>query len=103
MVSLMRWEPFSELRRMERSMDRSWGPRLDLFRTRPIFYNGHQYAPVDIYEDADRLVVKVAVPGVKPEELDVTVTDKGACLSHDAFVAKRIYQLHQLLVAPVLF
>jgi len=30
--------------------------------------------PVDVYETADQLVVKVAVPGVKPEEIDVTVT-----------------------------
>jgi len=30
--------------------------------------------PVDVYETDDKLVVKAAVPGVKPEEIEVTVT-----------------------------
>jgi HSP20 family protein len=30
--------------------------------------------PMDIYETADNIVVKAAVPGVKPEDIEVTVT-----------------------------
>jgi HSP20 family protein len=30
--------------------------------------------PMDIYETADHIVVKAAVPGVKPEEIEVTIT-----------------------------
>jgi len=30
--------------------------------------------PVDVYETGDAVVVKATVPGVKPEEIDVTVT-----------------------------
>jgi len=30
--------------------------------------------PVDVYETDDQLVVKATVPGVKPEEIEVTIT-----------------------------
>ncbi len=30
--------------------------------------------PVDMYQTADNVVVKAALPGVKPEEVDVTIT-----------------------------
>jgi HSP20 family protein len=30
--------------------------------------------PVDVYETDDQLVIKATVPGVKPEEIEVTVT-----------------------------
>ena len=30
--------------------------------------------PMDIYETADNIVVKTAVPGVKPEDIEVTIT-----------------------------
>jgi len=30
--------------------------------------------PVDVYETDDQVVVKAAVPGVKPEDIDVTLT-----------------------------
>ena len=77
MLTLRRWEPYGTLRRMEREMDSFWGPRLNLFRRWPTIgdsqYRGH--IPIDVYEDAHGLVIKATLPGIKPEDLELTVAD----------------------------
>jgi HSP20 family protein len=69
-----RWEPFRNAITLRQAMGKLFEENLVQAR------EGFQ-APavgtslaVDIYERKDALVVKVAVPGVKPEELDITVT-----------------------------
>jgi HSP20 family protein len=37
--------------------------------------NGLGEFPIDMYQEKDNLVVKAALPGVKPEELDITIAD----------------------------
>ncbi len=62
-MQLVRWDPFGMLREFDRLLDtemtaeRTWVPRIDAF-------------------DSDgKLMVRVEVPGVKPEDIDVTVED----------------------------
>ena len=72
---LKRWESFNDLRKVQVDMDRvrkyvvcptSVWPRLWAI-------NGH--VDIDVYDRDDNLVVRASVPGVKPDELDVTVTE----------------------------
>jgi HSP20 family protein len=37
------------------------------------YWDGTQAMPVDVTENADGYTVKASVPGIKPEELDVTI------------------------------
>ena len=74
MVAIRRWEPRGGLRRANGHLD-FWGPRMDLFHSWPSRHHSHIVAPVDIYEEGDRLVVKAAVPGFKAEDLDLTIED----------------------------
>jgi HSP20 family protein len=73
MVNIVRWEPFREVMSLRQAMDRLFEdsfvglPRLTL--------NGSGEFPIDIYQDKDNLVVKAALPGVKPEELDITIAE----------------------------
>jgi HSP20 family protein len=73
MVNLVRWEPLREVMSLRQAMDRLFEdsfvglPRLTL--------NGSGEFPIDMYQEKDNLVVKAALPGVKPEELDITVAD----------------------------
>lgn len=70
MSSLIRWDPFS---------DRS---SLDRFFDEPFWHRGFGWiAPldaanlaVDMYETKDDVVVKAALPGIKPEQLQVSIT-----------------------------
>ncbi|MBC7262983.1 MAG: Hsp20/alpha crystallin family protein [Chloroflexi bacterium] len=74
MSSLIRWEPFSELMSLREAMDRLFEesfvrPRADWLQ--PLW--GGTLA-VDMYETKDEVVVSTAVPGVKPEDIDITIT-----------------------------
>ena len=68
--------PFQMMRRMQEDMDRMMGS----FWGQPGGEGSRQgimnWSPsVDVYEDENELVVKAEVPGVEPEDLDVTCTE----------------------------
>jgi HSP20 family protein len=71
MTSITRWDPFADLRRMDRLFDESF-PRRWRWAT-----NGEVKAtfPVEVSETESDIEVKASLPGVKPEEVDVTVND----------------------------
>ncbi len=74
MAALVRWDPVREIRTLQNLMDRlfeeTWAP---MERTGTI--EGLALVPrVDMYETDDEVVVKATIPGVKPEDLEITVT-----------------------------
>jgi HSP20 family protein len=68
-MDLVRFDPFSLLSEMDRLFERgvtatpTWAPRIDAF---------------DREKD---LVIRVEVPGVKPEDVDITVEDRTLTIS----------------------
>lgn len=74
MRNIIRWEPFREIMSLRQAMDKLLE---DSFVTpsRLIGTFGLNVAtPIDIYQTANEVVAKAALPGVKPEEVDITVT-----------------------------
>lgn len=74
MTQLTRWEPFRDLVSLREAMDR-------LFEESFVRPWGRRLAPtvratlaVDMYETDEDVVVKAALPGVDPEDVDVSVT-----------------------------
>jgi HSP20 family protein len=71
---LSRWEPFRDMVTLREAMNRLFEEGL----VRP--WEGFQAPapgvslPVDIYEKENELVIKAAVPGVGPDDLDITIT-----------------------------
>ncbi|MDA0733792.1 MAG: Hsp20/alpha crystallin family protein [Chloroflexi bacterium] len=68
---LRRWEPFGELRRMHENMDRLWsGGYVNQ-------ENGSEIEawaiPMDVVEEGDNILVHASMPGVNPDEIEVTV------------------------------
>src|SRR5918999_4210112 len=68
---LRRWEPFRELRQMQENMDRLW---------RSFGSGGGEEGnvenwaiPLDVAQEGDNIIVKASVPGVKPEDIDVSI------------------------------
>ena len=61
--------PFSELVSLRQAMDRLFE---DSF-ARPFGYSGDQSLALDVQTTKDALVVEAALPGVKPEDVDITV------------------------------
>ncbi len=73
MANLVRWEPFRDMVSLRDAMDRMVDDRF--FRAPvPFAPWGESGLAVDMYEDEDNVVVKTAIPGVKADEIDVSVT-----------------------------
>jgi len=74
MSNIVRWEPFRELVSLREAMDR-------LFEESFVRPGGGRLAPagmevpaVDMYQTDDAVVVKSAIPGIKPEDIDISIT-----------------------------
>ncbi len=70
MSNLIRWEPMREIMPLREAMDRLFD---DAF-TRPISLIGTTIPAIDLYQTNDAVVVKAALPGFKPEDVQVSVT-----------------------------
>ena len=73
MSSLIRWEPFSDLVSLRDAMDRLFED--SFIRPRGLL------APlraadlaIDMFETKDDVVVKATLPGLKPEDVEITIT-----------------------------
>ena len=66
---LQRWEPFRDMRRMDEMMNR--------LRRGHLRYGhgetGNWAVPLDVVEEDDKIIVRATLPGVKPEDIDVTL------------------------------
>ena len=77
MANLARWDPFNDMISLREAMDQllenaliGFGPTAGGQRSSTSFA-----FPVDVSENDDSYVVKASLPGIKPEDLDVTVRD----------------------------
>ena len=64
-----RWDPFEELAKMQRHMDRLLGTQAG----RGLFGAQRDFPAVNMHETPDEYVVTAEVPGVKPADIDITV------------------------------
>ncbi len=73
MAELVKWEPAREMMSLRDVMDRLFEESF----LRPGWFGMGESAasalPMDVYETDDHVVVKATVPGIKPEDIEVTV------------------------------
>lgn len=71
-MTLARWDPFADLMTLRQAMDRlfenAWVLPGRFFRL------SGGYIPVDLIEEDQHIVVHAVVPGIAPEDLNVSVT-----------------------------
>ena len=70
---LQRWDPRFELRRMHEIMNRRWhGFGFD--------YDNAEHKewaiPIDVVEEDDDILVRASLPGVDPDQIDVSIEDQ---------------------------
>ena len=73
MSNLVPFEPFRDTLSLRDAMNRLFEEsflRPGVFESE----NTAVLAPVDVYETKDNIVLKAAVPGLKPEDLDISIT-----------------------------
>ena len=73
MADITRWDPFSDIANLRRTMD-SWFDDVRPFRIQAAGNGADGFFPVDLYETDDQVVVKASLPGVKPEDIDISVS-----------------------------
>ncbi len=81
--ALTRWDPFRDMLTLREAMDRLFSE--SFVRPSTAFpFIGMEGPAVDMYQTKDEVVIKAAIPGVKPEDIDISVTGdlltiKGEC------------------------
>ena len=71
MSNLIRWEPMREMLTLREAMNQLFD---DSF-TRPINMSGGSVLPaIDLYQDDEKVVVRAALPGLKAEDVQISVT-----------------------------
>ena len=70
-LSLIRYQPYTALRR---AMDNLFDERF-FAPYRPLTFGFGKFTPTDMYHTEKEVAVKAALPGLKPEEVDVSITD----------------------------
>jgi HSP20 family protein len=100
MTSIVRWDPFREMAVLRNTMDRFFEEpfmqRSTLWE-RPII--DEWSLALDVVEDDDKYTVKASLPGVDPDDIEVTLTDnvltiKGE-MKQDEEVEEKNYHLRE--------
>ena len=69
-MTIVRWDPFRDITSLRDEMNRLFS------RTLGETAGGPAWSPaIDVIEQADAIVVKAELPGMKPEDIDIEVDD----------------------------
>jgi HSP20 family protein len=73
-MAIERWQPFSELTSLRQAMDRLFEDSF-VRPSRGVAALGEVAAPaLDVYQTPTEIVVKAALPGLKPEDVNIDIT-----------------------------
>ena len=79
MTLIRRTSPFGELLSLRQAMDRLFED--SYVRSRPAGAGDESPLPVDVYTTTDALIVEAALPGVKPEDVDISLLGETLTIS----------------------
>lgn len=71
-MSITRWEPWSELMTLRDAMDRLFEESF-VRPGRLLGAGGESSVPVDMYQQDGTLIIKAPMPGIKPEDIDISI------------------------------
>jgi HSP20 family protein len=89
-MKIVRWEPFQNVMAGQRDLDQVFK---DAFR--PFYGDGELSTrtwapPVDIFENADNIVLKAELPGVDPKDVEIRVEDNTLYLKGERKFEKEV-------------
>jgi HSP20 family protein len=71
MANIIRWDPSRDMTTMQDSMDKFFD---DYFGRYSKNIEGYGAIDVNMVQTDDNVIVKASVPGVKPEDIDISIT-----------------------------
>ena len=74
MSNVIRWSPVTDLMSLHSAMDRLFGDTFGLQsgQSRAVGATGEGYLPLDVYQTESDWVIRAAVPGIDPRNVEVT-------------------------------
>jgi HSP20 family protein len=81
MANLVRWDPFAEMTSLRDMMDRVFEQAW--VRPTSVIDGALGRFPVDLYESGDDYVLTASLPGVKPEDVNVTIHGNSVGISYE--------------------
>lgn len=72
MADIIRWDPFREMMTLRDAMDRMFENAFISPRTTEWFTEGEIPLALDVVEDDEKYIVKASVPGINPDDLEIT-------------------------------
>ena len=70
-MTMQRFDPFAEIRRMDTAFNRLWNTGVRA----PEVDGGRWDIAMDVVQDEDDLIVRASLPGVDPDDIQVTLED----------------------------
>ena len=103
-MSLIRWDPYRQMRSFRDAMDRLFEESVRRMRGEGEEMEAGLYIPMDVYESGDSLIISAVAPGVRPEDLDVsvsgnTLTIRGEIRREERPEGKNVY-FQELVYGP---
>jgi HSP20 family protein len=75
MANITRYDPFSEMVTLRQAMDRLFEDSFVSPLTWRTMGNGDTAtAPIDVHQTPDEIVLTASLPGIKPEDVEITMT-----------------------------
>jgi len=89
--NIVRWEPMREMLSLREAMDKLFEERFvgPQWRTMRAADGGGATLALDLYETEDALKVTAPVPGIKPEEVEITITGNTLTIKGETKVEER--------------
>lgn len=95
MKGLARWEPFNDLISLRDAMDRLFEESFIRSPRSLIPWKGSELE-LDMYETEQEVVVKASIPGVKPEDIDITITGNNLSIKGETKEESEVKREHYL-------
>lgn len=91
--NMVRWEPMREMLSLREAMDKLFEESFVGPQWRSLWpAEGGATLAMDLYETGDALVVTAPVPGIKPEEVEITVTGNTLTVKGETKAGERTEQ-----------
>lgn len=72
-MAIVRWDPFREMMTLRNAVDRMFEDSI-VPRITSLNNGGETPMALDVYQTDDEVVIKASLPGVKPEDVDISIT-----------------------------
>ncbi|MFS8867106.1 Hsp20/alpha crystallin family protein [Synechococcus sp. H65.1] len=85
-MPLVRWDPFREIDEIQREMNRMF----DRLMARPTEADAFAFVPaVEMHDDPETITLKLELPGLNPNDLDIQATAESISISGERRFEKR--------------